>query len=40
MSAYVYVDGLPHSVTESDVKTLFSRFGIVLDPLSPLCDPY
>ena len=30
MSAYVYIDGLPNSVTESDVKTLFSTFDIVL----------
>ena len=39
MSAYVYVDGLSNSVTEWDVTTLFSRFGIVLDPLIAIVRP-
>ncbi len=30
MSAYVYVDGLPNSIAESDVKPMFSTFGVVL----------
>jgi RNA recognition motif-containing protein len=30
MSANLYVDGLPASVTEKDVKTLFSTCGTVL----------